>query len=389
MCVKCNNDSCKGSCSPSVGARGPRGFQGPQGPPGPSGVGSAVPGPIGPQGPTGAIGPKGNPGTPGLTGPAGPAPNITIGTVAQLPVGQNGTVTVSGTSPNYQLNFSLPAGSQGIQGLPGINGVDGQRGNPGANSLIFKRGDGIAAGTINLDATFALTTQIAISKTCYLTYSGALAPTGTAGSWLTAINLRTIIQVSNSTDFSKFLTCKVLNLVEYPTYFVFTVTPLAANGAQITPTDEVIVSYTLAGLDAIPVNNPIAGETAGAGVGLVPVGTVIPWAGKASNNPLPTGWLLCDGSYKLISQYPTLYSIIGNIYDTVPTANAFAVPNFEDSIPYGTINSQTVGVKVGNNVISPAVAGQPLINVVTAAGTTTVSTDNRQKGVSMRYLIKF
>lgn len=388
MSKKCNNNSCSGSCSPAIGPRGARGYQGPQGIPGPQGIGSGTPGTQGQTGSTGATGATGSTGPTGPTGPAGPAPNLAIGAVTTLPPGTPGTVTVSGTNPNYQLNMNLPSGTQGIQGVTGTAGTNGLHGNPGSNSLIYKRGDGIAQGTVSFNATFALTSTISISKTCLLGYgTNVTAPSGTAGSWLSAINLRTIIQISNSSDFTKFVACKVLYYVEYPTYFVFTVNPLAANGSQVTATDEVIISYSLAGLDAIPVNNIVAGEVANAGVGLVPVGTIIPWAGKASGS-LPNGWLLCDGSYKLKTDYPTLFSVIGNVYDIATNVLAFAVPDLMDSIPYGSAATQ-VGVKVGVNVTSPAVVGSPLINVVTTAGTVSVSTDNRQKGLSMRYLIKF
>lgn len=388
MCVKCNQSSCSGSCATPAVARGPRGFQGPVGPAGPSGSASGIPGPTGATGAQGIAGPKGNPGLTGPAGATGPAPNLAIGAVTTLAPGAQGTVTITGTSPNYNMNIGLPSGPQGLQGIPGIAGINGLQGNPGANSLIYKRGAGVVQGTISFDATFALTSQIIISKTCLLGYgTNVTAPSGTAGAWLSAIKLRTIIQISNSNDFTKFVAAMVTNYVEFPNYFIFDVVPLAGNGAQVTAADEVIVSYVLSGLDALPVNIPTPGETVGAGVGLVPVGTVIPWAGKA-NGVLPEGWLLCDGSYKLQAAFPKLFAVIGNLYDTAANPLAFAVPNLIDAIPYGS-DTTGVGAIVGGNNISPVVVGQPQISVVTAAGTATVSTDNRQKGVSMRYLIKF
>jgi hypothetical protein len=388
MCVKCNQSSCGGSCAAPAVARGPRGFQGPAGPAGPSGSASGLPGPTGAVGPTGIAGPKGNPGLTGPMGATGPAPNLAIGGVTTLAPGSSGTVTITGTSPNYNMNIGLPAGPQGMAGPSGIPGTNGLQGNPGANSLIYKRGAGTVQGTVSLDATFLLTSTIIISKTCLLGYgTNVTAPSGTAGGWLAAIKLRTILQISNSNDPSKFVAALVTYYVEFPTYFIFTVSPLAGNGSQVTATDEVVVSYVLAGLDALPANIPTPGEEVGAGVGLVPVGTVISWAGFP-NGVLPEGWLLCDGSYKLKASYPKLFAVIGNIYDTAVNVLAFAVPNLIDAIPYGCDTTNT-GLLVGNNNISPVVVGQPQITVVTAAGTATVSTDNRQKGVSMRYLIKF
>ena len=78
-------------CCPSL-------IAGPVGPAGPTGA----TGPAGPQGETGPAGPQGE------TGPAGPAgetPVFTIGTVTQ---GDTAAVTITGTPPNYVLNFVIP-----------------------------------------------------------------------------------------------------------------------------------------------------------------------------------------------------------------------------------------------------------------------------------------
>lgn len=53
-------------------------------------------GETGPTGPTGATGP---------TGPAGETPTFTIGTVTSGPTAE---VTITGTAPDYVLNFVLP-----------------------------------------------------------------------------------------------------------------------------------------------------------------------------------------------------------------------------------------------------------------------------------------
>lgn len=369
MCVKCKINSCDGSCSPAIGPRGARGYQGPQGPPGPSGSASGIPGPQGNPGSPGSTGPRGFTGNTGPTGPAGPAPNLTIGNVTTLLPGTPGTVTISGTNPNYQLNMNLPSGPQGTAGASGTPGTNGLQGNPGSNSLIYKRGDGIVQGTVAFNSTFALTSTITISKTCLLGYgTNVTAPTGTAGSWLSAINLRTIIQISNSSDFTKFVACKVTAFLENASHFIFAVSPLAANGIQLTATDEVIVSYSLAGLDALPASNPIAGEANGAGAGLMPVGALIPWAGNAAST-VPIGWLVCDGSYKLKTDYPTLFSVIGNTYDVGNNPLAFALPNLTDKIPYGGTALAT-GTEIGNNAEAVTVAGTA---AVTLTGTTAVT----------------
>ncbi|MBN2440952.1 MAG: tail fiber protein [Spirochaetales bacterium] len=42
---------------------------------------------------------------------------------------------------------------------------------------------------------------------------------------------------------------------------------------------------------------------------LVPIGTILPFAGPAVN--IPEGWLLCDGSSLVIEEYRELYDVIG------------------------------------------------------------------------------
>ena len=80
-------------------------------------------GPAGPQGPMGEQGPKGDKGDPGQDGAKGekgdkgdpgdtPAnPNFTIGTVTKLEAGANPTVIITGSYPNFVLNFGIPVGS--------------------------------------------------------------------------------------------------------------------------------------------------------------------------------------------------------------------------------------------------------------------------------------
>ena len=60
---------------------------------------------------------------------------------------------------------------------------------------------------------------------------------------------------------------------------------------------------------------------------LVPVGTVLAYAGKAGSPP--TGFFTCDGSKKLKESYETLYSKIGTEYGPVETIGGkeyFTIP---------------------------------------------------------------
>ena len=74
-------------------------------------------GPTGPTGPSGgATGPTGPAGLDGATGPTGPAgetPTITIGTVTTGAPGTESAATITGTSPNFVLNLTIPQGPTG------------------------------------------------------------------------------------------------------------------------------------------------------------------------------------------------------------------------------------------------------------------------------------
>ncbi len=89
------------------GEQGPRGYQGIQGPQGIQGLQGeqGIPGETGPAGPAGPAGPQGEQGIPGEAGPAGATPTFTIGTVT---TGTPAAVTITGTAPDYVLNFVIP-----------------------------------------------------------------------------------------------------------------------------------------------------------------------------------------------------------------------------------------------------------------------------------------
>lgn len=68
--------------------------------------------------------------------------------------------------------------------------------------------------------------------------------------------------------------------------------------------------------------------------GLTPVGTVVPFAGSSA----PTGWLLCDGTEYLISQYGELHDVIGKTYKPTPASGYFAVPDLRGRFVLGPDN---------------------------------------------------
>lgn len=72
-------------------------------------------------------------------------------------------------------------------------------------------------------------------------------------------------------------------------------------------------------------------SAAGAGGLSVPLGTILPYAGTGSS--VPAGWLLCDGASYQPSQYPELFSLIGNTYGS--NQGQFRVPDLRGRGPVG------------------------------------------------------
>lgn len=66
---------------------------------------------------------KGDTGAAGANGTNGTTPTFSIGTVTTGAAGSNAAVTISGTAPNYTLNFTIPRGATGATGATGASGV--------------------------------------------------------------------------------------------------------------------------------------------------------------------------------------------------------------------------------------------------------------------------
>ena len=84
-----------------------------------------VKGDKGEKGDTGAkgdAGAKGDKGDKGEKGADGVTPTFTIGTITTGAAGSTATVTITGTAPNYVLNFTIPKGDKGDTGEAGSGG---------------------------------------------------------------------------------------------------------------------------------------------------------------------------------------------------------------------------------------------------------------------------
>jgi microcystin-dependent protein len=79
-----------------------------------------------------------------------------------------------------------------------------------------------------------------------------------------------------------------------------------------------------------------------------PIGTIICFAGQL----VPTGWILCDGTEISKSEYPKLFSVIGNTYGTPVNSSNFILPNLQQRIPLGKSNSNNLGDNGGNSNIT-------------------------------------
>jgi microcystin-dependent protein len=88
-----------------------------------------------------------------------------------------------------------------------------------------------------------------------------------------------------------------------------------------------------------------------------PVAKVIAWAG-GSTAPIPKGWLLCDGSAVLRTQFPALFNTIGITYGAGDGSTTFNVPNLKlGRVPAGQDASLTdfttlgqTGGSIGSNM---------------------------------------
>lgn len=89
-----------------------------------------------------------------------------------------------------------------------------------------------------------------------------------------------------------------------------------------------------------------------------PTGAIICFAGQV----VPTGWFLCDGSEISKSEYPKLFSLIGNTYGTPVNSSNFVLPNLQQRIPLGKSNNNTLGENGGNSNITLSTSQLPSHN---------------------------
>ena len=74
------------------------------------------------------------------------------------------------------------------------------------------------------------------------------------------------------------------------------------------------------------------------------VGEIKMWAGDT----VPYGWLLCDGSEVSKTEYPYLYSSIGDLWGTPNSSSNFKLPNLAGKVPVGYDPADTDFTPVGH-----------------------------------------
>jgi microcystin-dependent protein len=74
-----------------------------------------------------------------------------------------------------------------------------------------------------------------------------------------------------------------------------------------------------------------------------PVGSLIQYVGATA----PTGWLLCQGQILAISLYPSLFSVIGNVYGGNGVTQ-FALPDLRGRVALGASGSYPLGSAGGS-----------------------------------------
>jgi len=145
----------------------------------------------------------------------------------------------------------LPDGTSGTNLVSSVNGItassngdivissgSGATGPLGPNSLIFKKLSGdagglSASGIWTSDGPFDSLTEIYISKTSYLGYSGLTASYQNADTWLQGISVGSVIQVVNMSDYTSFTICVVDSINLHDQYVKFNVSVLSGNGTYV------------------------------------------------------------------------------------------------------------------------------------------------------------
>lgn len=106
-------------------------------------------------------------------------------------------------------------------------------------------------------------------------------------------------------------------------------------------------------------------------VDVIPVGSLMPYVGASA----PDGWLLCDGSEKLTSDFPTLSALCGTAFGSA-TEGSFRLPDLRGRFPVGYLAATpmtSLGSTGGNREVTLTAAQIPAHSHEVAAHDHTVA----------------
>lgn len=107
--------------------------------------------------------------------------------------------------------------------------------------------------------------------------------------------------------------------------------------ATVSPLNDFLFLYNALPSDNLPTIRKISKANFLNGVGTVPVGAIVPYAG----NVAPIGYLMCDGSEQSRSVFNALFNVIGFNYKPstlLAGSNSFALPDLRGRFPLGKEN---------------------------------------------------
>jgi microcystin-dependent protein len=125
----------------------------------------------------------------------------------------------------------------------------------------------------------------------------------------------------------------------------------ALNGTVVTVNmtlTDLLVGLMQAQADIAALQAQLANQTQGT---VIPTGAMMPWTGAVST--VPEGYLLCDGTEYLNTDWPALYTVIGTMYcEGNCSVGSFRVPPMNGRVPVGRggggLFQATIGTEVGS-----------------------------------------
>lgn len=116
----------------------------------------------------------------------------------------------------------------------------------------------------------------------------------------------------------------------------------------------------------------VADDNSAGGYQLVPVGTVVAFAGSSA----PEGWLMCDGSAVVRTTYPNLWAILGTTYGSGDGSTTFNLPDAMGRNIVGAgsgsgLTARTISTKSGAESVVITTTNLPLHSHTLSAHTHT------------------